>query len=250
MTERASSWPQLIWQGLKGWASVFSPHRSSRHQNPAAISHEFIIIGLGRFGTSLAATLLFHNRDVLAIDVDLKRVQHASLTMPHAVQLDATDVDALREVGAESFDTGVVCIGTNFEANLLATFNLRRLGVRRVITKALTRTQQDILLKVGADEVILPEHEAGTYLARRLVSIDFTNLIELSQDKGVMEIPAPGRLVGQSLKEANIRQQYDLTVIAIRRGNDAIISPRADEVIQERDTLVVLGRVTDGEKLR
>jgi trk system potassium uptake protein TrkA len=144
----------------------------------------------------------------------------------------------------------VVCIGSDFEANLLTTFNLRKLGVRRVVTKALTVTQQDILLKIGADEVILPEHEAGVRLARRLAAIDFVDFMELGEDKGVVEIIAPERVVGKSLREADIRQQYNLAVVAIRRGEDVIISPTADEVIQANDILVVLGRIDNCEKFR
>lgn len=212
--------------------------------------NEFIIIGLGRFGTSLAMTLNAYGHDVLAIDSDKNRVQHVSQVLPHVIQLDATNIDALREVEADQFDTGVVCIGTYFEANLLATVSLRKLGVRRVITKARTTTQQDILLRVGADEVILPEHEAGVRLGRRLAAVDFVDFLELSDDKGVVEIVAPPPLVGKSLRDAAIRQEYGLAVIAIRRGDEVIISPRAEEVIQPDDILVVLGRLVNCEKLR
>ena len=144
----------------------------------------------------------------------------------------------------------VVCVGTYFEANLLATVSLRKLGVRRVITKARTVTQQDILLRVGADEVILPEHEAGVRLARRLAGINFVDFLELSDDKGVVEIVTPDHLVGKSLRDAEIRQRYGLAVIAIRRGDDVVISPRAEEIIQANDILVVLGRIANCEKLR
>jgi trk system potassium uptake protein TrkA len=144
----------------------------------------------------------------------------------------------------------VVCIGSDFEANLLATFNLRKLGVRRVIAKALTVTQQDILSKVGADEVILPEHEAGVRLGRRLAAVDFVDYLELSDDKGVVEIVAPTYLVGQSLQDTQIRQRYSLTIIAIRRNEDVLISPAAHEIIQAHDILVVLGRLEDCEQLR
>lgn len=240
---KSSSWPQLIWQGLK---RLFGARSGSGR---AGAANEFIIIGLGRFGTSLATTLSASNHDVLAIDLDLKRVQQVSLTLPHVVQLDATNVDALHEVGADSFDTGIVCIGTDLESSLLATFNLRRLGVRRVIAKASTITQRKILLKVGADEVILPEYEAGMRLGRRLASINFVDYMELGQDQGIVELIAPEHLVGRSLKEMQIRQKYGVTIMAIRRGTDIIVSPQAGEVIQPQDILVILGRVADIEKL-
>ncbi len=123
--------------------------------------------------------------------------------------------------------------------------------MRRVIAKARTVTQQEILQRVGAEEVILPEHEAGVRLARRLASIDFVDFMELSHDTGVVEIIAPDHLVGLSLKDAEIRQRYGLAVVAIKRGEtEVIISPLATEVFQADDILVVLGRTKDCEKLR
>lgn len=250
MSEPSSSWPQRIWRSLSQFMSSENRPQISRRFNGAHHHNEFIIIGLGRFGTSLAMTLNAYGHDVLVIDSDPKRVQQVSQLLPHVIELDATNIDALREVGAESFDTGVVCIGTDLESNLLATVSLRKLGVRRVITKARTVTQQDILSKVGADEVILPEHEAGVRLARKLAAVDFVDFMELSEDTGVVEIIAPSQLVGKSLRETQIRQRYKLTIVAIRRGKDVIISPGASEVIEEEDILVVLGRTIDCERLR
>lgn len=211
--------------------------------------HEFIIIGLGRFGTSLAQTLVEEGHDVLAIDVDFHRVQALSGDLPHVVQLDATNIDALREVGADHFDTGLVCVGTDFESNLLATVLLRKLGVRRVITKARTRTQRDILEQIGADEVILPEHEAGVRLARRLSAVDFVDYLEISPDICVVEMLAPERLHGQTLAEADLRRKYGLTVLAIRHGREVRVNPPADEPIKAGDELLVVGKMDDAERL-
>ena len=240
---------KTLWNNMK---QLFNSSRAVAVQsiNGKPRRNEFIVVGLGRFGTSLAMTLNAYNHDVLAVDSDIKRVQEVSRSLPYVIQLDATNLDALREAGAEAFDTGVACIGTDFEANLLATVSLRKLGVRRVIAKARTTTQQEILAQVGADEIILPEHEAGVRLGRRLAAINFVDFLELGDDKGVVEIVAPPYLVGQSLRESEIRQQYGLAVIAIRRNEDAIISPMADEVIQQDDILVVLGRIANCEQLR
>lgn len=250
MSNQKSSWLKRIWQSLIKVTTPRPGESIVQRLNGAHHHNEFIIIGLGRFGTSLAMTLNAYGHDVLAIDSDIKRVQQVSQILPHVLQLDATNIDALREVGAEAFDTGIVCIGTYFEANLLATVSLRKLGVRRVITKAVTVTQQDILQRVGADEVILPEHEAGVRLGRRLSGINFVDFLELSDDKGVVEIVTPDHLVGKSLRESQIRQEYGLAVIAIRRSDDVVISPQAEEVIQPNDILVVLGRIANCEKLR
>lgn len=250
MTNRLFSRPIELWHKLtklvrpKKVGSLIARLNGTDHRN------EFIIVGLGRFGTSLAMSLTAYNHEVLAVDSDIKRVQEASQTLPHTIQLDATNIEALREVGAESFDTGVVCIGTDFESNVLATVTLRKLGVRRVIAKARTVTQQEILLRVGADEVILPEHEAGVRLARRLAAIDFVDFMELGQDTGVVEMVAPHELVGKSLRDSQVRQKYGVAVVAIKRGDEVMVSPRAGEIIRQDDILVILGRIADCEKLR
>jgi trk system potassium uptake protein TrkA len=240
---------KAIWNSFKQLITWQKEAALIRYANGKSHRQEFIVIGLGRFGTSLAMTLNAYNHNVLAIDSDMKRVQEVSRVLPYVIQLDATNIEALREVGIEAFDTGVACIGTDFEANLLATVSLRKLGVRRVIAKARTVTQQEILLRVGADEVILPEHEAGVRLARRLAAINFVDFLELGEDKGVVEIVAPNYLLGKSLRESEIRQRYGLAVIAIRRNDEAIISPQAEEIIQQDDILVVLGRIANCEKL-
>jgi trk system potassium uptake protein TrkA len=247
--EYSASWPQRLWESIKSLA-ISDPNPALRAKDGYNHGNEFIVMGLGRFGTSLAMTLTAYGHDVLAVDLDMKRVQEVSQILPHVVQLDVTKIEALREIGVETFDTGIVCIGTDFEANLLGTVSLRKLGVRRVISKARTVTQQEILLRVGADEVILPEHEAGVRLARRLSSIDFVDFLELGQDKGVVEIVTPNYLVGKSLREAQIRQRYGLAVVAIRRIGEVIISPQAEEVIEPGDILVVLGKIANCEKLR
>lgn len=210
---------------------------------------EFVVIGLGRFGTSVAQTLLEYGYSVLAIDHDLARVQALSTQIPHVIQLDATNVDALRQAGVDAFDTGLVCIGTDFESNLLATVLLRRLGVKRVITKARTRTQREILLRVGADEVILPEHEAGVRLGRKLASGHFIDYIEVSKDVGVVEMLIPASFWGKTFAEAELRQRYGLNAVAVRRGDELIVAPTASFRMERDDILVVIGRIQDAERL-
>jgi trk system potassium uptake protein len=210
---------------------------------------EFLVIGLGRFGTSVARALLREGHDVMAIDVDFRRVQELSKEVPNIVQIDATNIDALREIGANHFDTGVVCIGYNFESNLLATVLLRKLGVRRVITKAGTRTQREILLQVGATEVVLPEHEAGARLAQRISTANFVDYLQLGADLGVVEMQAPERLHGMTLAEADVRRCYGLTVLAIRRLGEFQLNPPGDTMIEAGDELLVLGKMQDAERL-
>ncbi len=209
---------------------------------------EFLIIGMGRFGASLARELIESGHDVLAIDSDFSMVERRSAAIPNIVQLDSTNIDALREIGAESFDTAFVCIGTNFEANIMTTVSLRKLGVKHVIAKVRTRTQREILLRVGADEVILPEHEAGVRLARRLAG-NFVDYLEIGPDMCLVEMVVPDRYINHTLVEADLRRKYGLSVLAIRRGDDVISNPPADTKIEQGDELLVLGKVEDAERL-
>ena len=212
-------------------------------------NREFIVIGLGRFGTSLARSLVYHGHDVLGVDVSYQRIQALSSELPHVLQINAASREALEEIGAGEFDTGVVCIGTDFESNLLATVLLKQLGVPRIIAKARTRTQREILIQVGADEVILPEHEAGIRLARRLSAVGFVDYMEMSPGMVLVEMAAPKHLHGQSLGSANLRRIYGLTVLAIRRGDQIELNPTAEQIVLPGDELLVAGRMADAERL-
>jgi trk system potassium uptake protein len=244
-------WQQL-WQQIKAAVSkngtAGSLDTESRY-SPRS-QHGFVVIGLGRFGSSVAETLVREGHDVLAIDGDPDRVRHLSHSLPNVVQLDATDADALQEIGIENFDTGLVSIGMDFESNLLATVLLLRFGVRRVITKARTRTQKSILEAIGAHEVILPEQEAGEHLGRRLAFKHIVEYLEIFGGIGVVEVKAPASLWNHSLVECNLRQRANLTVIAVRRGSDVIVNPAATFRILEGDILVVVGQIEDAERLR
>lgn len=210
---------------------------------------EFIVIGLGRFGTSLAKALVKDGHDVLAVDADYTRVQSLAMELPHVVQIDATNDDAVREIGADHFDTGIVCIGTDFESNLLATVLLRRIGVRRIIAKARTRTQKEILLQVGVNEVILPEHEAGRRLAQRLSAVNVVDYLQLSPELSVVEMHVPAHLAGQTLAEADFRRRYRLTVLAIRREGHFTFNPVAETQLMVGDEILVVGNIADAQRL-
>jgi trk system potassium uptake protein len=243
---------QRLWQQVKAAANNNKTDLTTE-KRPLSIrypQHGFVVIGLGRFGSSVAKTLVREGHDVLAIDGDEQRVRYLSHTLPNIVQLDATDADALQEIGIENFDTGLVSIGMDFESNLLATVLLLRFGVRRVIVKARTRTQKSILEMVGAHEVILPEQEAGEHLGRRLAFKHIVEYLEIFGGIGVVEVLAPPSLWNHSLVECNLRQRSNLTVIAVRRGPDVIVNPTATFRIVEGDILVVVGQLEDAEKLK
>lgn len=208
---------------------------------------QFAVIGLGRFGSSLAKTLAKMGYEVLAIDEDEEKVESLSDSVTHAVQANALEEQALKALGVRNFDVVVVAIGQDIQSNILATLMLKEMGVSRVVAKASTELQGKVLQKIGADIVVFPERDMGERLARSLVSRNIIDQINLSPDYSLVELSAPSELIGNNLLESNLRKKYGVTLLAIRRGNDIIISPGAKEVIKEGDILIVIG---NNEKLK
>lgn len=202
---------------------------------------EIAVIGLGRFGSSLALTLAAGGCRVLGIDRDRALVQHLADDLTQTVALDATDEDALRAIDITAFDAVVVAIGADFESNLMATVALKSLGVRRVICKALTERQKAILLKVGADQVVLPEHEAGQRLAQSLTMPLLLEQFALGNKHTLTELRVPSSFVGQTLREVDLRGRFGVTLLAVKRADDLIISPPADHRFAAEDLLVAIG---------
>ncbi|WP_129627916.1 potassium channel family protein [Candidatus Oscillochloris fontis] len=202
---------------------------------------EFAVIGLGRFGSSVALSLINRGYIVLGIDRDPEIVQRLSDRMTQIISMDTTSEEALRAVDIRSFDTVVVAIGAHFENNLLTTVALKSLGVRRVVCKALNERQQHILLKVGADQVVLPEHEAGMRLAVRLADPLVLDHLDLGPGFSVAEVRVPRRFVGQSLAKSDLRRLYGINVLAVRRGQHLIVTPPADLIFNAEDQMLVIG---------
>jgi trk system potassium uptake protein len=203
---------------------------------------EYAVIGLGRFGSSLARALVEAGHSVLGIDEDEALVQRFSDEITHSAILDATDEDALRAVEITAFDTVIVAIGADFESNLLATVALKSLGVRHVISKAVTSRQREILLRVGADQVVQPEHDAGRRLAEELIAPAVLERLHLGPEHSIVELRTPRSLAGKSLMDLNLRRRMGVNVLLIKRGDELIVSPRAEALLLDGDLLVALGR--------
>lgn len=203
---------------------------------------QFAVIGLGRFGQSVAITLARMGYEVLAIDTDEERVNEVMEHVTHAVQIDALDEHALKSLGIRNFDVVIVAIGQDMQASILVTVMLKEMGVREVIAKARTELHGRVLAKVGADKVVFPERDMGIRVARALVTKNILDQIELSPDYSILELVAPEEFVGKTLEESAIRLKHGVTVLAIRRGSDVIISPGAKQVIEPGDILVTVGR--------
>ena len=210
----------------------------------------FLIIGLGRFGESLACTLAEGGHDVLGVDRDPAVVQALASRLTHVVQADATQEEVLRNLGANNFDAVIVGPAGDFESSTLITLSLKQLGARYIVAKALTEMQAEVLRRVGADEVILPEREAGLRLARRLTAPNILEYLTLSPDLNVAELIAPAFLTGKTLGELNVRRRYGITVLLIKNGDRLVISPDPDDRIEEGDVLVVVGREAEIQRLR
>ncbi len=205
----------------------------------------FLVIGLGHFGTSLACSLADAGHNVLGVDIDLDIVQALSSRLAHVVELDAANEDALASLGINNFDAAIVASGKNFESSVLITLLLKRLGAHYVIAKAITEQQAEVLKRIGADEVVQPERDAGTRLARLLISPNVLEYLELEQGVSVAEIQATASMDGKSVAELDFRRKYKITILLIKDGDRYLISPDPDDRVRTGDTLVVFGRNED-----
>ena len=201
----------------------------------------YVVIGLGRFGSTLARQLCKLGAEVLAMDVHNDLVQQVADDVTHAVVGDAQDKDVLRALGVRDFDCAIVAIGTNLAASVLTVMNLQELGVPYIICKAHDETHSRGLQKLGVNKVVIPEQENAARLARSLNSHNVLDYIELSEDYGILELPAPGSWIGKSLKELNIRAKLGVNIIAVENGGKTNVSPSADYTIREGDIMVVMG---------
>ena len=201
----------------------------------------YMVIGLGRFGMEVARQLCVLGCEVLAVDTRSDLVQQISGDVTHAVVADARDKDVLKALGAKEFDCAIVSIGGSLADSVLATMNVKELGIPKVVCKAHDETHRQVLLKLGADQVVIPEQENAGRLARSLSSHNVLDYIELSDDYGIIEVPAPKSWQGKSLKELNVRAKLGVNIIAIKGEAGINVSPAADYAIAQKDVLVVLG---------
>lgn len=210
---------------------------------------EFVVFGLGKFGDSLARTLAEAGCEVIAVDKDEERVQAISDAVTYAVNADATDANALEELGISNLDCAIVAISDDMEASILATILAKDAGVPKVVAKAINDIHKKILEKVGADLIVFPEKEMGARVGRTLVSGSFVDSIELSKDISIVETYAKKRWVGQTLRELNVREQYNVNIIALKNGQTIDVSPNPDLPLEENQHMILIGRNKDLERI-
>jgi trk system potassium uptake protein len=208
------------------------------------VDREFAVIGLGRFGSSVALALYERGYRVMGIDVSREVVQQYSDELTHTIALDATDEEALSALDMAAFDTVVVSMAEHFEDSILTTVGLKNMGVRYVICKALSERQAEILKKVGADRVVLPEKEAGHRLAMELTTPQVLDSMVLGPGNSVAEVKVPSWLTGRSLADSRLRERFGVTVLVVNSIDSLIVSPPSDYVFRQGDVLVVVGSDT------
>lgn len=209
----------------------------SRHEN----SRRVTVIGLGRFGWSVARTLHELHYDVTAIDLDARQVEGARDFVALAAQGDGTDEEVLRSLQVERSAVAVVAQGSNMEASILATLVLKRIGVPWVVAKATTELHAEVLRRVGADRAIFPERDAGIRLAHTLGVPRIDDYISLSPTSGIAKLAVPPNLTGRTVEEAHAACGARLSVLALKRGRHLITTPSLTEHIERGDELVVIG---------
>jgi len=201
---------------------------------------QFVVIGLGRFGASVAKTLYKMGHDVLAIDKDEDAVQNISDSVTHAIQMEATDENGLKTIGIRNFDVAVISIGSNIQASVMATLLVKEMGVNYIVCKGNSEIHEKVLYKIGANKVIQPEKDMGVRVAHNLVSSNILDYIELSDEYSVIEIEVAPEWCNKTLKELDLRSKYGINVMAIRNGDDVSIAPSANRMLTEGGVVVAI----------
>ena len=207
---------------------------------------KFLVIGLGNFGSNLARRLFERGQEIIAIDIDEKKVTEAKDYVSEAVVADATQREALGQLGLDKIDAAVISLGeSRIDASILATLHLRDMGIKSIIVKAISPEHGRIVERIGATEVIFPEKEVALRLADRLSTPHVFEQVDLHEGYTLVEMMAPKELWNKTLKEAGIRSRYGVTVVWIKRktpdGKETSVVPRPDDKVIEGDVLFVLG---------
>jgi trk system potassium uptake protein TrkA len=217
------------------------------------IDKRFVVIGLGKFGQTLAKTLSKEGAEVIAIDTNADRVEDIMESVTLAVRMDATDEKALRHQGVDKADVVVIGIGNDFEACELCTMLVQKIGAKRVITRASDSTKAKILALIGAHEIVVPEEEAAHRLAMRLLKPNIIDYIELAEGHSLVQVIAPKFFHGRSIRDIDLRKKYDVNLVAVKKRlpiqgkpgqfeEKVLDVPRPDDLIEPTDILFLVGK--------
>jgi len=209
---------------------------------------QFIVLGLGRFGSAVATTLVELGHEVLGVDNDEERVNELKDKITQAVQADITEERALKELGVNNFDTAIIGIAGDLETSILVTMMLKEMGLKYIIAKAQNNLHAKVLEKIGVDKIVFPERDMGRRIANNLVTPNIKDYIELEPDYSISEIEALPEFVNKTLSQLDLQNKYGINVLAIKRGNRFNISPQLKDIIEKDDFLIVIGetkRITE-----
>lgn len=215
-----------------------------------SINKSYAVFGLGRYGIAVAKELVNNGADVLAVDIDEDIVNSAVADIPFCRCADITDPEVIKQLGISNVDVVVIAMANNLEASVMSVILCKEAGVKMVIAKCADEMQGKILCKVGADKVVYPESESGVRLAKNLLSAGMVDLIDLSEDISVIEIPVREKWVGKTLIELDLRKKYAINIIAIRNGEDILINVDPNVQLSNEMQLVVIINKTNINKLK
>ncbi|MDY3118634.1 MAG: TrkA family potassium uptake protein [Peptoniphilus sp.] len=210
----------------------------------------FIVFGLGRLGSTVAKTLFTMHNDVLAVDINPERVKYVSENVTTAIQADLLDEDVFDDLGLGNFDCAVIAIGSSLDSAIMATIACVEAGIPLIVAKAPTKRYGHILKRLGAHTIIYPEIDMGMRLAKQLSDNGITDYVELSDDYGIVEYEVAKDWVGKTIRELQLRSEFHVNVIAIRRGEDLIVRCVAEETLRENDIIIFFGSDDDLEQLQ
>ena len=202
---------------------------------------QYIVIGCGRFGSSLATTMSLLGHQVMAIDKSEEIIQNIVDKVTHAAIVDVTDEQALRSIGLGNFDVAIIAIGADIRASIMATLIAKEMGVSQIVCKAKDELQAKVLYKIGADRVVFPERDMGIRLAYNLASENILDQINLDPEYSIMEIVTPTNWVGKTIIELNLRAKYDITVLAVKTPSGLKVMPSPNYKMQEKNILIIIG---------
>ena len=196
------------------------------------MNRQFLVVGCGRFGSSIALKLMDMGADVMIVDLREDNIQSLMGKVTYAIQADATDEVALGNLGIRNFDTAIVCIGEDIQASILVTMMIKELGIRMIVAKAQSETHAKVLYRIGADRVVFAEREMGIRVAKSLMSNNVMDTIEFAPDFSMLEIAPLQEWIGKTIVQLNLRVHHRINVIAIKRGINVNMSVTAEDVIK------------------
>ncbi|MDM8235821.1 potassium channel family protein [[Ruminococcus] torques] len=202
---------------------------------------QFAVLGMGSFGESVALTLENMGCDVLVMDDSYEKIQDISDKVSYAMKADVSDPDALQALGGKNLDGVVVAVSENLEAGIMATMLCKEMGIPLVVAKAKNKLQGAILKRVGADRIVYPEIEMGSRVAKSLVSREFMDWIELSNDYSMVEIAVPDKWVGRTLVDINVRERLGINVVGIIVNGKIDVTLDPQKPLPEGGILIVIG---------